>query len=128
MITGSCLCGANAFQLDADPGPVTACHCGQCRRYSGFHAASIDYEPENMRWLSQGHLRRFAHPSGSTRVFCGRCGTKLWFEYAGGGLSLEAGIMDAPNGARMAEHIFTAFKGDFYDIADCLPHQEQYGD
>lgn len=125
MITGSCLCGANAFELDADPGPVTACHCTQCRRYSGFHAASIDYDRSAMRWLRQGHLTRFEHPGGGTRVFCGCCGTKLWFEYRDGAPSLEAGMMDAPSGARMAQHIFTADKGDFYDIGDELPQEEQ---
>ena len=128
MITGACLCGANAFELDAGPGPVTACHCGQCRRYSGFHAASIDYDAKDMRWLRQGHLTRFTHPGGSTRVFCGMCGTKLWFEYADGGLSLEAGVMDAPTGARLAGHIFVADKGDFYDIADGLPQQQGWED
>lgn len=126
MITDRCLCGANAFELDADPGPVTACHCGQCRKYSGFHAASIDVEAEDLRWIRQGHVTRFEHDSGSVRAFCGVCGTKLWFEYAGGGLSLEAGILDAPTGASMAEHIFVADKGDFYDIADGLPQREQY--
>jgi len=125
MITGSCLCGANAFELDAAPGPVTACHCGQCRRYSGFHAASIDYNASAMRWLRQGNLTRFKHPSGSARVFCGTCGTKLWFEYRDGGLSLEAGLMNAPTQAKLAAHIFVADKGDFYDIADGLPQQDQ---
>lgn len=126
MITGSCLCGANAFELDSEPGPVTACHCGQCRKYSGFHAASIDFELGDMRWLKQDDVQRFEHPSGSARVFCGTCGSKLWFEYAGGGMSLEAGIMDAPAGAKMAAHIFVADKGDFYDIADGLPQKERY--
>ncbi len=126
MITGSCLCGANAFELDADPGPVTACHCGQCRRYSGFHAASIDCDEDKLRWLRQGGVTRFAHQSGSVRAFCGTCGTKLWFEYAGGGLSLEAGIMDAPTGARLESHIFVADKGDFYDIADGLPQKDTW--
>lgn len=128
MITGACLCGANAFELDAEPGPVTACHCGQCRRYSGFHAASIDYAASAMRWLRQGHLTRFSHPGGSTRVFCGNCGTKLWFEYPDGALSLEAGVMDAPTGAKLAAHIFVADKGDFYDIADGVPQQQGWED
>lgn len=125
-ITGACLCGANAFELAAEPRPVTACHCGQCRRYSGFHAASIDVDARALRWRRQGHVRRFRHDSGSVRAFCGRCGTKLWFEYAGGGLSLEAGLLDRPTGARMAAHIFVADKGDFHDIADGLPQREGY--
>ena len=126
MITGQCNCGANAFELNAEAGPVTACHCSQCRKYSGFHAASIDVDASDMRWLRQGNTTRFEHASGSARVFCGACGTKLWFEYADGGLSLEAGIMDTPTGGKMAAHIFVADKGDYYDIADRLPQAEHY--
>jgi len=125
MITGSCLCGANAFELDGKAGPVTSCHCTQCRKYSGHHSASIEVEPEQLRWVQQGHIKEFQHPSGARRVFCARCGTKLWFEGADGWYSLEAGILDAPTGGQMAEHIFVADKGDYYEIADGLPQKDQ---
>jgi hypothetical protein len=126
MLTGQCLCGANAFQLDAPPGPVTACHCSQCRRYSGFFAASIDVDAAHLTWSRQGHVTTYTHPSGSQRAFCGTCGTKLWFRYADGALSLEAGLIDTPTGTRLTSHIFTGSKGDFYDIADGLPQHEGY--
>lgn len=126
MMSGACLCGANAFELDAAPGPVTACHCRQCRKYSGHFSASIDYDADRMRWVRTGHVARFVHDSGSARVFCGQCGSKLWFEYPGGGLSLEAGLMNAPTEARLAGHIFVGDKGGYYDIADGLPQKEGY--
>ncbi len=125
MITGSCLCGANAFELDAPAGPVTACHCTQCRKYSGHHSASIDVDKRPPRWVRQGHLKNFEHPSGARRVFCANCGTKLWFEGVDGWLSLEAGLIDTPTGGRMSGHIFVADKGDYYDIADGLPQKER---
>ncbi|MBY5986705.1 GFA family protein [Roseovarius atlanticus] len=125
MITGSCLCGANAFELDRAAGPVTACHCGQCRKYSGFHAASVDVDDVPLRWVRQGYVTRFVHESGAVRAFCGRCGTKLWFEDPDGWTSLEAGLIDAPSGGAMAGHIFVADRGDYYDIADGLPQAGQ---
>lgn len=125
MITGSCLCGANAFELDREAGPVTACHCGQCRRYSGFHAASVDVDGAPVRWVRQDHVTRYRHHSGAERAFCGLCGTKLWFQGADGWMSLEAGLIDAPSGGEMAGHIFTQFKGDFYEISDGPPQREQ---
>ena len=42
-LTGSCLCGAVEFSLDA--GRIdhpSACHCGQCRRWSGHVWASLN--------------------------------------------------------------------------------------
>jgi len=126
MIAGCCLCGANAFALDAPPGPVTACHCGQCRRYTGHHAASIDVDAGKLRWLKTGNQQTFRHPSGARRVFCGTCGSKLWFAYADGALSLEAGILHCPTGPRLARHIHVADKGDFYELADGLPQVEQF--
>ena len=35
------------------------------------------------------------------------------------------GAFDAPTGTRLGEHIFTADKGDYYEIGDGLP-QEPY--
>ncbi|WP_317055964.1 GFA family protein [Roseovarius rhodophyticola] len=125
MIRGSCLCGANVLELDAPAGPVTACHCTQCRKYSGHHAASLDVDRDAVRWVKQGHIKEFQHPSGARRMFCACCGTKLWFEGADGWFSLEAGVLDAPTGGQMAGHIFVANKGDYYTISDSLP-QEAY--
>ncbi|MEM8776298.1 MAG: GFA family protein [Pseudomonadota bacterium] len=126
MITGSCLCGANAFELNAEPGPLHACHCGQCRKYSGHFSASIEFEREDMRWIIQGELGRFTHEKGASRVFCKTCGCKLWFEGADGWMSLEAGIMDQPTRTQLSEHIFVADKGDYYELTDGLPQKEQY--
>jgi hypothetical protein len=30
MLTGSCLCGSVAYEVDADPGPIVHCHCRTC--------------------------------------------------------------------------------------------------
>jgi hypothetical protein len=35
------------------------------------------------------------------------------------------GAFDAPTGTRLERHIFTADKGDYYDIADGLPQNPQ---
>jgi hypothetical protein len=40
MLKGSCLCGGIQYEIDADLGPVTNCHCGQCRKASGSAFAS----------------------------------------------------------------------------------------
>jgi hypothetical protein len=39
MLTGSCLCQAVAYEVDADPGPFVHCHCRTCRK---THASAPD--------------------------------------------------------------------------------------
>ena len=38
-------------------------------------------------------------------------------------LDLSMGSLDAPTGLRLGKHIFTADKGDYYDITDDLPQK-----
>ena len=35
MLKGSCLCGGIRYEIDAELGPVTNCHCSQCRKAAG---------------------------------------------------------------------------------------------
>lgn len=46
-LVGTCLCGAAGWELDGDPGPITACNCTACRRNAGLWA--YDYEGERIR-------------------------------------------------------------------------------
>jgi hypothetical protein len=36
------------------------------------------------------------------------------------------GAFDKPTGTCLEKHIFTADRGDYYEIADGLPQHEQY--
>ena len=40
-------------------------------------------------------------------------------------MSVAMGAFDKPTGTRLAIHIFVADKGDYYDIADGLPQNQQ---
>ncbi len=118
---GRCLCGACRFSLPTPVGAVTACHCHQCRKLSGHYAASVDAEEVALAWQSAAALRTYRTPGGATRGFCGACGSGLWFRSAEGEFAVEAGCLAAPTGGRLAGHIFTAFKGDYYRLDDGLP-------
>lgn len=122
-LLGSCLCGSVRFTVEGDAGPVTACHCGQCRKYSGHFAAS--FEVADVTFASDATLHWFAHPSGAKRGFCNACGSSLIFADAQGVLSVEAGAIDGPTGQRLTRHIHLADKGDYYDISDGSPQKEQ---
>jgi hypothetical protein len=47
-------------------------------------------------------------------------------EAGGEEISVALGALDAPTGLTLAEHIFVADKGDYYDIADGLPQKQKY--
>ncbi|WP_241559934.1 GFA family protein [Solirhodobacter olei] len=117
----SCICGACRFSLPLPLGPATACHCSQCRKLSGHYAASFDVAEAAVDWLARETLRTCRTPGGAERGFCGACGSSLWFRAPDGSFSVEGGCVEGATGGRLAGHIFTAGKGDYYAIDDGLP-------
>ena len=68
------------------------------------------------------HLRWFAASPTARRGFCGQCGSALfWNPSDEDRISVAMGAIDPPHGVRIEKHIFTAHKGDYYDINDGLP-------
>ncbi len=117
----SCLCGDVRFSLPGPAGPVTACHCTDCRRISGHYAASFDVDEATVDWHDRTGLAEYATPGGATRGHCLRCGSSLWFRAPDGVFSVEAGCVTGPTGGRLASHVFTGEKGDYYSLNDGLP-------
>lgn len=46
--TGGCLCGGVRYRVRGALRHVTACHCNQCRRTSGHHAAMTSASTEDL--------------------------------------------------------------------------------
>lgn len=116
-----CLCGGVRFDLPAPAGPVTACHCGQCRKLSGHYAASFDTEETGLHFRCRDRLAEYQTAGGGWRGFCTGCGSSLYFRAADGGFSVEAGAVQGRTGGWLAAHIFTAGRPRTYDIDDGLP-------
>ena len=67
----------------------------------------------------------FEATPAAARGFCPRCGSSLfWAAHDEDTLSSALGALNAPTGLSLTKHIFTAFKGDYYDIADDLPQND----
>ncbi len=128
MHKGSCLCGAVTFEVDGELKPPDACHCDQCRKWTGHalfstevkRAALTVHGEENLAWHSSSEKVR--------RGFCARCGSSLFFDPTDrqkhDWIGIAMGAFEKPTGTRMALHIFTAEKGDYYEITDDLPQNE----
>ena len=117
--TGSCLCGAIRYETDHEMGPVTGCHCTQCRKWTGHHVAALPVPWDALRLT--GALTWYASSPGARRGFCGTCGSSLIWEEGDGLAYLMAGTLDAPTGLTMDGHVFCADAGDYYRLGDGLP-------
>jgi hypothetical protein len=122
---GACLCGAVTVAFDGGSGEVTACHCTQCRKVSGHVPLSID-DPDR-RARIKGKVATFTSPGGAVRSFCPICGTKVAFDGPAGLLSIEMGLFDRLAGRGPDVQIFTAFKGDYYDLSEDVPAYPEAG-
>ena len=118
--TGACLCGAVTFTVTGPLPRPNACHCVQCRKQSGHVWASVDVDRASL--TVTGAPTWFASSNKVRRGFCATCGSFLfWDPLTGDKTAVAMGAFDGPTGTRLALHIFTAQKGDYYDIADGLP-------
>lgn len=126
--SGGCLCGEVRFELRGDLRPVVACHCTQCRKSGGHYTAATAVRPENFILLKQSGLRWYRASQTAQRGFCGACGSSLFFRPdSGDRIAIFAGALDGETGLRLVAHIFTADKGDYYEIADDLPQHSSGG-
>ena len=118
MKTGSCLCGAVAFEVHGPLSEVTACHCGQCRKQTGNYWASTHCADADLKFTNRSGLKWFQSSPIAKRGFCGECGSSLfWKENNSDVTSICAGSIDGKTGLKLGGHIFTADAGDYYVIA-----------
>ncbi len=125
MHKSSCLCGAIRFEVVGDLKAPDACHCSQCRKFSGHVFASSDLPRsavtiagvENVTWYNSSEKAR--------RGFCSICGSSLFFDPVGKDwIAIAMGAFEKPTGTHLAIHIHVADKGDYYDLADGVPQNE----
>lgn len=119
-MNGSCLCGQVRFEVNEAPRGVSSCHCVQCRKQSGHVWASAYVNDEKL--TIAGDVRWYQSSPKAKRGFCPNCGSFLFWKSADDDhTSFAMGALEAGHGLTLQKHIFTAEKGDYYEIADGLP-------
>lgn len=81
-VTGSCHCGAIAYEAEVEPGTIGLCHCADCQKLTGsVFRANIQAPAASFRLL-RGTPRRYIKTadSGNRRAhaFCGDCGGPIY--------------------------------------------------
>ena len=125
-LRGQCLCGGVQYSVDRrDLKLPDACHCGQCRRWSGHVWASVNAPSNALQFEADDTLKWFRASDHAARGFCASCGSSLFWraDATANRIAVALGALETPTGLKLGEHIFVADKGDYYDIADGLPQK-----
>ena len=128
MHKGSCLCGAVKFEVEGSLSSPDACHCSQCRKWTGHFLASTEVLRSALKIHGTDRVTWFHSSKKVRRGFCSTCGSSLFFDPIDkekhNWIGISMGAFDAPTGTELALHIFVAEKGDYYEITDGLPQNE----
>jgi hypothetical protein len=131
-LSGSCLCGAVSFEAAPDSTAVHACHCGQCRRWSGNYWTSVNVPYASLKFpKGEKSLGWFRSSDWARRGFCKECGSALFWhgdrlDDHKHRIAIAAGALEGPTGLEVTEHIFVSNKGDYYEITDGAPQKATY--
>lgn len=118
-LEGSCICGSVTYEIHGDLRDVIACHCKECRKFSGHYTAATATTPENLILLNSDGLKWYRTSSVAQRGFCSHCGSSLfWKPDSGDRISIFVGSIDGRTELSLTSNIYTEEKGDYYSIDD----------
>ncbi len=129
MVTGSCLCGRVAFEIDGVLTPIQYCHARRCRKATGAaFAAEVAAPASELRWVRGEDLVTvfeaplLREPPAYRHAFCRVCGSPVPVALEGTALVvLHAGVLDGNTETRPFQHIFVEQGASWHTIADDLP-------
>ncbi|HWX61512.1 GFA family protein [Bradyrhizobium sp.] len=124
MLSGSCLCGRVAYEVDASPGPIVHCHCLPCRRTHGSAFSTVTNVPrDRFRWTrGEDLLKGIESLPGKTRYFCSRCGSHIVAaRESKDTVLLRMGCLDTAITERPTVHIWRSDAAVWYDPKTELP-------
>jgi hypothetical protein len=118
---GGCLCGAVRFKVEGEPINVRICHCRKCQKAMGspFFARALF---EQSALTVEGETASYASSEAIDRVFCKKCGTRLfaWRKKAHtAGIALAT--FDDRHAFAPTEHIWVTEKMNWVKLDDGLP-------
>lgn len=98
---------------------AVACHCSMCRRQSGHFWVSTNVAVADLAIEGVDKVRWFRSSEVAERGFCSECGSFLFWRRPGfDRIAVALGSLEKPTGVPIGRHIFTADKGDYYEIPD----------
>ncbi len=132
MLRGSCLCGSVRYEISGALGPMTHCHCSQCRKAHGAAFGTYARITTSHFTFTAGTQAIASYRSSPDvrRTFCRNCGATLQFvrESRPDIFWLAIGTLDDDPAVPPGHHIFVNSKAPWFEITDDLPqHDERAG-
>ena len=128
MLQGGCHCGAVRYEMSEQVKHSSLCHCRDCRVCSGAPVVAwAAVEKEGLR--IEGQPRTYRSSEHATRMFCGDCGTGLFYvnEVALPGLvDVQIATLDDPDALPVQLHVQVAERIGWMKAAHALPQFERY--
>ena len=123
---GSCLCGATAYEIHAEPMRSMWCHCSRCRLSRGAaHATNIFYPADAFKWTRGEELiADFPLPGAQFfgAAFCRQCGSTMPRVSAARNIvNVPAGSLDSEPGITPTGHVFVGSKAPWEQITGDMP-------
>ena len=113
-ITGSCLCGAIRFTVEAPVKELRACHCRNCQKASGAGGSVNAVVPSASFRLTKGTPKRYSARADSGRIlnryFCADCGSPIYSQrdLAPESVVVRSGLFDNAGDLKITANIWTA--------------------
>jgi hypothetical protein len=118
---GGCLCGAVRYKAEGEPLNVRVCHCRNCQKAMGSPFLARALFPQDALTVT-GETARYSTSEHLDRVFCPRCGTRL-FSWRSNGTAAGVALatFDDRNAFAPSDHIWVSEKIDWVCLDDGLP-------
>jgi hypothetical protein len=129
-LTGQCLCGAIAYEIEGEIGTVVNCHCSKCRRWHGaaFRTRAA-VASKQFKWVrGEEYLSKYESTAPTIKTFCSICGSNLisLIKNNPAHIGVPIGGLDQDPGRRPEMHIFVGSKAPWYEITDHLPQYDEW--
>ncbi|OWJ79535.1 aldehyde-activating protein [Haematobacter missouriensis] len=126
--TGRCLCGAVQISIRNAPVALGACHCENCRRWTGSALIGLTVAPEDIAIVGSDSVTAYRSSDWATRSFCSVCGSTLWYRLTvptpeEGSYEIPVGLLDNPHGLPLTSEIYIDRKPDGYVLAGATRQQ-----
>ena len=123
--SGSCLCGAVAFEVLGSFESFYLCHCKHCQKDSGSaHGANLFSSTAELKWLKgEERVRTFQLPNTRhVKAFCQNCGSGMPnLQMDGKMLVVPAGSLDSVMTQAPTAHIFCASSPEWVASLNSVP-------
>jgi len=113
LLTGGCGCGGVRFEVTEPLVSAGYCHCTRCQRRSGTGASANARVAGGSFRIVSGveQLRVWTPDGGSSKVFCGACGSALYSQSPVDPtvIAVRLGAFDQDPGIRPSYHTYVAY-------------------